>query len=48
MIRVYCVICGAHTINKEAIEKVKNNVCPVCLTVGSLAIKTETKNKEKN
>lgn len=39
---MYCTICGAYTKDKEAIKKAKeNNICPICLTVRSLTIKTK-------
>lgn len=37
--KIFCEICGAYTIDEKEIEKVKkNNICPICLSVGSLYI----------
>lgn len=37
--KIFCEICGAYTIDEKEIEKVKkNNICPVCLHMGSLYI----------
>lgn len=37
--KISCEICGAFTTDEKEIEKVKkNNICPICLSVGSLFI----------
>lgn len=37
--KISCEICGASTTDEKEIEKVKkNNICPICLSMGSLFI----------
>ena len=37
--KIECEICGASTTDEKEIEKSKkNNICPICLSVGSLFI----------
>ena len=37
--KISCEICGASTTDEREIEKAKkNNICPVCLHIGSLYI----------
>lgn len=46
--KITCEICGSYTIDVDIIKKYlehkENNICPICLTVGSLYISNE-KNK---
>jgi hypothetical protein len=37
--KISCEICGASTTDEKEIEEAKNNnICPICLSVGSLFI----------